>query len=89
MDECRDFLRLVSPPVCTSSNTVFQRAVKALLLLDNAPSHPGIATLVCKDSNITAMFLPPNTTSLFQPMDQGVLEALKRRYRKALLQKIL
>ena len=35
------------------------------------------------------MYLPPNTTVLCQPMDQGVLEALKRRYRKALLQKLL
>ena len=28
-------------------------------------------------------------TSLIQPMDQGVLEALKRRYRKSLLRDIL
>lgn len=33
------------------------------------------------------MFLPANTTALVQPMDQGVLEAMKRRYRKALLQR--
>ena len=63
--------------------------VKALLLLDNAPSHPDLPTLVSKDGNIKALFLPPNTTSLFQPMDQGVIEAMKRRYRKALLQKLL
>ena len=62
--------------------------VKALLLLDNAPSHPDLPTLVSKDGNIKALFLPPNTTSLFQPMDQGVIEAMKRRYRKALLQKL-
>ena len=41
------------------------------------------------DKNITAMFLPPNTTVLIQPMDQGVLEAMKRRYRKAVLRKLL
>ena len=35
------------------------------------------------------MFLPPNTTALIQPMDQGVLEALKRRYRRSMLQKLL
>ena len=64
-------------------------AVKALLLLDNAPSHPDVATLVSKDGNIKALFLPPNTTALFQPMDQGVNEALKTRYRKALLQKLI
>ena len=43
--------------------------VKALLLLDNAPSHPDVATLESKDGNIKALFLPPNTTALFQPMD--------------------
>lgn len=63
--------------------------VKALLLLYNAPSHPDVSTLVSQDGNIKCMYLPPNTTALFQPMDQGVLEAMKRRYRKALLQKLL
>ena len=62
---------------------------KALLLLDNAPAHPDSSVLVSHDKAITAMFLPPNTTALIQPMDQGVLEALKRRYRRSMLQKIL
>ena len=62
---------------------------KALLLLDNAPAHPDSSVLVSRDKSITAMFLPPNTTALIQPMDQGVLEALKRRYRRSVLQKIL
>ena len=53
---------------------------KALLLLDNAPSHPGTDALVSE--NIRAKFLPPNTTSLVQPMDQGVLESFKRRYNR-------
>lgn len=63
--------------------------VKALLLLDNAPAHPDAASLVSQEGTIKAMYLPPNTTALFQPMDQGVLEAFKRRYRKAMLQKLL
>lgn len=62
---------------------------KVVLLLDNAPSHPDEAMLVSKDKKITAIFLPPNTTALIQPMDQGVLEALKRRYKKSLLRKLL
>jgi hypothetical protein len=57
--------------------------VKALLLLDNAPAHPEVSTLVSKDGKIKCMFLPPNTTATIQPMDQGVLEAMKRHYRKA------
>ena len=34
-------------------------------------------------------FCHPNTTALFQPLDQGVLESFKRRYRKSLLQNLL
>ena len=64
-------------------------APKALLLLDNAPSHPDITKLVSHDKQISAMFLPANTTSLIQPMDQGVLENLKKRYKKSLLRKLI
>ena len=63
--------------------------VKALLLMDNAPSHPSIQLLQSQDGNIKCLFLPPNTTSLIQPMDQGVLESTKRRCRKELLRKLL
>ncbi|XP_069168952.1 tigger transposable element-derived protein 7-like [Procambarus clarkii] len=42
--------------------------VKAMLLVDNAPAHP-IAKLTSPDGKITCMALPPNTTSLIQPMD--------------------
>lgn len=47
--------------------------VKALVLLDNAPMHPDEDKLCSKDKKIKCMFLPPNTTSVFQPMDQGVI----------------
>ena len=62
---------------------------KALLLLDNAPAHPDCSVLVSHDKAIKAMFLPPNTTALIRPMEQGVLEELKRRYRRSILQKFL
>ncbi|XP_037910216.1 tigger transposable element-derived protein 1-like [Hermetia illucens] len=48
---------------------------KVLLLGDNAPGHP--ATLNQSDENVKAVFLPPNTTSLLQPMDQGVNATFK------------
>lgn len=54
--------------------------LRAVLLLDNAPSHPAEHEL--KKGNIKAMFLPPHVTPLIQPMDQGVIEWVKRRYRK-------
>jgi hypothetical protein len=34
-------------------------------------------------------FLPPNVSSLLQPMDQGINECIKQLYRKKLLQKLL
>ena len=38
---------------------------KILLLVDNCTAHPHVSTL----KNIQLEFLPPNTTSLIQPMD--------------------
>ncbi|XP_053964152.1 uncharacterized protein LOC128867080 [Anastrepha ludens] len=35
--------------------------VKALLLIDNAPSHPNEAELTTENGQISAMFMPPNT----------------------------
>ena len=46
---------------------------KAILFLDNCSAHPSEDELVSADGKITAKFLPPNVTSLVQPMDQGVL----------------
>ena len=58
---------------------------QVLLLLDNAPSHP-------KDVNVTnvkLVFLPANTTSMLQPLDLGIIKAVKTIYRKRLLQSVL
>ena len=62
---------------------------KALLLLDNAPSHPTCDTLVSSDGKIKCMFMPPNVTNLIKPMDQGVLENIKGRHKRDLLRKFL
>ena len=62
---------------------------KVLLLLDNAPAHPSTDKLVSADGKVTTLFLPANTTSVLQPMDQGILEALKRQYKKQLLRHLI
>ena len=62
---------------------------KALLVLDNCSAHPDEKELVSDDGHIKVMFLPPNVTSLIQPMDQGVLKCLKLLYRKKLLSRLL
>ncbi|XP_053969096.1 jerky protein homolog-like [Anastrepha ludens] len=60
-----------------------------LLLLDNAPTHPSESLLERENGRFKALFLPPNVTSLLQPMDQGIIECLKRLYKKQLLRKLL
>ena len=43
------------------------------LIIGNCPAHPTIDNL----KSIELIFLPPNTTSKLQPMDQGVIRFLK------------
>ena len=56
-----------------------------LLCLDNFSGHPSEHQL----DNIQLVFFPPNTTALSQPMDQGIIENLKRHYKKLLLRRRL
>jgi hypothetical protein len=44
---------------------------KIIIFLDNATCHPDI-----KLPNIQLSFLPPNTSSVCQPLDLGVIKAL-------------
>ena len=50
---------------------------KIALIIDNCPAHPSISNL----TNVQIVFLPPNTTSILQPMDQGAIPSLKAHYR--------
>ncbi|XP_058790941.1 tigger transposable element-derived protein 1-like [Phymastichus coffea] len=65
-------------------------AFKVLLLLDNYKSHDGCLQTAHPD--VEVMFLPPNTTSLIQPLDQTVIATFKsyylRRVIKSLVQKV-
>lgn len=58
---------------------------KILVLVDNCPAHPKVPGL----KNITVEFLPPNTTSIIQPMDQGIIKNLKTYYRKQLCERLI
>ncbi|KAL4126596.1 hypothetical protein QTP88_010808 [Uroleucon formosanum] len=62
---------------------------KVLLLLSNAPSHPSTETLNAINDKFEVKFFPSNVTSLIQPMDQNVIETLKRLYRKELMRRLL
>lgn len=63
-------------------------AFKVLLVLDNAPGHPA-DRLVNADPNVQVEFLPPNTTSLIQPLDQGAIKTYKAYYTRRTFGKIL
>ena len=51
---------------------------KAVLLIDNCAAHPDEDMLCSYDGQIRTVFLPPNTTSVIQPLDGGILETVKR-----------
>lgn len=51
---------------------------KVLLVLDNAPGHPPY--LDDFNLNVKVVYLPSNTTSIIQPMDQGVIATFKKDY---------
>ena len=65
-----------------------------LLLLDNATSHclsSDIAetrqirgVLVAQMSNVLLVYLPANTTSVLQPLDQGTIAVVKQHYKQKL-----
>ncbi|XP_017895616.1 PREDICTED: tigger transposable element-derived protein 7 [Capra hircus] len=55
--------------------------VRALLLLDSSPVHPSTELLTSEDGRIKCMFFPHNTSTLIQPMNQGVILSCKRLYR--------
>ena len=58
---------------------------KIVLLVDNCPAHPSIDNLVSTE----LISLPPNTTSIIQPMDQGVIRSLKAHYKTISLKKLI
>lgn len=60
---------------------------KVVLLLDNCRDHPPAEELVM--GNIFAVYLPPNVTSLIQPMDQGVIQKFKVNYRRSFMRKLV
>ena len=58
---------------------------KICFIIDNCSAH----ALLENYSNIEVLFLPPNTTSLSQPCDAGIIYSFKAKYRQFLLEKII
>lgn len=58
-----------------------------LLMLDNAASHGKEKDYQL--SNVQVKFLPANTTSHLQPLDQGIIRTFKAHYRRYLLKSLI
>ena len=52
---------------------------KITMIVDDCPAHPHVEGL----QGVELIFLPPNTTSKLQPLEQGVIRSLKAKYRSA------
>ena len=51
---------------------------KVAFIVGNCPAHPEVPG----SQFVELLFLPPNTTSITQPMDQGVIRPLNVIYRQ-------
>lgn len=60
---------------------------KVLLFVDNAACHKVVDGTIL--DNLKIVFLPANTTSLIQPLDQGIIRSFKCQYRKSIVAKQL
>ena len=57
---------------------------KVVLFLDNAACHVHLEM-----SNVKLIFLPPNTSSVCQPLDLGIIKTFKDFYKKKLLRHVV
>ena len=70
----------------------FDRKLRAqnkriMLLVDNASCHTAPENMSL--TNISVKFFPPNVTSLIQPLDQGLIRAVKCHYRTQIIRQLV
>ena len=59
---------------------------KVAFIVDNCPVDPHVPDLTTID---LIFFLPLNTTSVTQPMDQGIIRSLKAKYQAKVIHKYI
>ena len=65
---------------------------RVLLIMDNFSAHTLAVNIIQQQNqlqNIVICWLPPNTTSKSQPLDQGIIQSFKSHYRKRWLSYML
>ena len=60
-----------------------------LLLMDNLKAHAAAVTAMPPPTNVRIEYLPANATSVYQPLDQGIIRSFKSHYKKLWLQYIM
>ncbi|KAL4153779.1 hypothetical protein QTP88_001612 [Uroleucon formosanum] len=69
----------------TLNNDMRKQHRKIIIFVDNCAAHNNPPTL----SNVRIEFLPANTTSKLQPLDQGIIKNFKLLYRKEIVSEFL
>jgi len=67
------------------NETMKKKKRRIILFVDNATSH----VVSKKLSNVHVKFLPPHLTTELQPLDQGIIQAMKANYSKSMLYSLL
>lgn len=73
----------------TNTKEVPGKEVRVILLLDNVPAHLPLQLLLSPDVKARVEYLPPNTISLIQPIDRGMIPAFKNHYHQVMLSQVL
>ncbi|GBM67806.1 Tigger transposable element-derived protein 6 [Araneus ventricosus] len=75
---CGDWLKGIEKEMAKKKRRIF-------LVIDNCNTHSNFPAL----KNITVKFLPPNTTSKSQPLDQRIIRSFNVGYRTQIVRRLL
>jgi len=74
----REWMKRIDSRMCSKKRSI-------VMLCDNWAAHSNDTKLI----NVKLVFLPPNTTSLIQPIDMGIIANFKKLYRSLVLRRLV